>query len=394
LHSGYSFRSHNILKAQRKKGWESIGLTSSKHELNLHKGTPGLDNIDGVSYYRSGLVSKLKFPGQQEWLIVKNLYHRIQEIIQLEEPDLLHVHSPWLNALPAIRIGSQLGLPVIYEVRAFWEDAAVDHGTYSRNSLKYQMVKGVETWVCRRAAQVAVICQGIRSDLISRGIPAEKLTVVYNGIDPDDFLPCERDEEYEASWKLAGKFVIGFIGSFYRYEGLDLLVTAFERLIKHLKNSVLLLVGGGEVESELKSQIEQLKIQESVIMPGRIPHHRIPGVYALMDVMVYPRYSMRLTELVTPLKPLEAMAVGKVVIASDIGGHRELIRPNETGLLFRAGDVSTLVESLVKVLDDQVLRSGLEKQATHWVGQEHTWDKTTSVYSDIYAKALDGGQSS
>src|SRR5207249_2920553 len=112
-------------------------------------------------------------------------------------------------------------------------------------------------------------------------IPAEKLTVVYNGINPAEFAPCTRDQEFEASGKLAGKQVIGFIGSYYRYEGLTLLVSAFERLLKIRTNLVLLLVGGGEMESELKSQIDRLEIRDHVIMAGRIPHDRIPGVYAL-----------------------------------------------------------------------------------------------------------------
>jgi glycosyltransferase involved in cell wall biosynthesis len=127
-------------------------------------------------------------------------------------------------------------------------------------------------------------------------------------------------------------------------------------------------------------------LKDSVVMPGRIPHERIAGVYSLIDILAYPRYSMRLTELVTPLKPLEAMAMGKAFVASDVGGHRELIRDGETGLLFRAGSTDALVACLEKIINDRKLRTDLQANAVKWVNNHHTWQKTTSVYSDVYKK--------
>ena len=142
------------------------------------------------------------------------------------------------------------------------------------------------------------------------------------------------------------------------------------------------------MEKELKAQVKRLRLQDKVIMPGRIPHDRIPGVYAMVDILAYPRYSMRLTELVTPLKPLEAMAMGKALVASDVGGHQELIHHNKTGLLFSAGNEIALTEALKRILDDDSLRKNLESQGPTWVREHHTWKKTTSVYQDIYAKVL------
>jgi glycosyltransferase involved in cell wall biosynthesis len=127
-------------------------------------------------------------------------------------------------------------------------------------------------------------------------------------------------------------------------------------------------------------------------MPGRIPHERVPGVYAMIDILAYPRYSMRLTELVTPLKPLEAMAMGKVLVASDVGGHRELIHDGETGMLFKAGDEDALTASVQKLLDSATLREKLQQRGMEWVGQHHTWRQTTAVYPDIYAAARERGR--
>jgi PEP-CTERM/exosortase A-associated glycosyltransferase len=246
----------------------------------------------------------------------------------------------------------------------------------------------LEKWVCLKVESVAVLCEGLKDDLIKRGIPSEKLTVVLNGVDAEDFNPREPDHEYRDAWGLSGKKVIGFVGSFYRYEGLDLLVDAFANLSRSRSDVVLLLVGGGEMEEELKAQVEKLRLDDRVIMPGRIPHERIPGVYALFDVLAYPRYSMRLTDLVTPLKPLEAMAMGKALVASDVGGHRELIRHGHTGLLFPAGNVSSLSDALKCLIEDVRLRQNLQKQGSIWVQQEHNWDKTTAVYGEFYSKAI------
>ncbi len=181
--------------------------------------------------------------------------------------------------------------------------------------------------------------------------------------------------------------VISFIGSFYRYEGLDLLVDAFAKIADKHPEAVLLLVGGGETDKELKAQIQALNIAHKVIMPGRIDHSRIAGVYSLVDILAYPRYAMRLTELVTPLKPLEAMAMGKAFVASDVGGHKELVHHNETGILFPAGNADALADSLDLLLKNDDLKQRLQSCGLAWVKENRTWAKTTSVYEEIYRMA-------
>jgi PEP-CTERM/exosortase A-associated glycosyltransferase len=388
LHSGYTFRTQNILEDQRKREWLPIALTSPKHEASWNGPSQRMEEIGGFRFYRTGRLHSGLGPLAAELQVMRLLAKRIEEVAKIEKPALLHAHSPVLNVLASLWAGRKLGIPVVYEIRAFWEDAAVDHGTYSPNSWKYRMVRSMETWACRKAAQVAVLCNGIKNDLVQRGIPEEKLSVVFNGINPKDFRTLDRDEELAKSLGTGGKRVLGFIGSFYRYEGLDLLVKAFAKLCETRDDLVLLLVGGGEMERELRDQVEKSSLQSRVIIPGRFPHEKIPGIYSLIDILVYPRYSMRLTELVTPLKPLEAMAMGKPLVASDIGGHRELIQNESTGLLFRPGDVSALAGTLLRLLDDAGLRGKLAIQGNQWVRENHTWSKTTAIYSAIYARAL------
>jgi PEP-CTERM/exosortase A-associated glycosyltransferase len=388
LHSGYTFRTQSILQEQRRKGWMPVAVTSPKHEASWKQSSGEREEIDGFRFYRTGALRKGSVTFSAELRLMRALAKRIEEIARMERPNLLHAHSPVLNVLPALWAGRKLGVPVVYEIRAFWEDAAVDHRTYSQNSWRYGLVRFLETWACKKAAQVAVLCEGLKRDLVERSIPEEKLTVVANGIDPKDFHPCEPDAEFAKALGIYGRKVLGFIGSFYHYEGLELLIAAIAKLSAMRSDLVLLLVGGGEQESELRAQIREMKLQDRVAFLGRIPHEKIPSLYSLIDILVYPRYSMRLTELVTPLKPLEAMAMGKPVVASDIGGHRELIRAGSTGLLFKPGDVSSLVEAVQRLLNDAGLCNQLATQANQWVGENRTWGKTTSIYSSIYAKAL------
>jgi len=215
------------------------------------------------------------------------------------------------------------------------------------------------------------------------------MTIIGNGIDLERFASAPPDEEYRATWGLEGKRVAAFLGSFYRYEGLDLLLDAYARLRPRFPDLVILLVGGGEMEDELEERARTLGVADGVIFSGRIPQSRVPGVYALADVLVYPRYAMRLTELVTPLKPLEAMAMKKALLASDVGGHRELIQDGRTGLLFKPGDAASLADSLARLLEDPALRRSLEDAGRAWVAEERTWAKTTAPYGEVYARALE-----
>ncbi len=389
LYSGYAFRSQNIFRALRKRDCHPVILTSPKHEASWKEPWTKEEVIDGFRYYRTGAVSANSWPLEGELRLMLTLARRIREVIQIERPALLHAHSPVLNAIPALWVGRQLGLPVVYEVRALWEDAAVDHGTYRFGSWKYNVAKSLETWVCHKADEVVVLCRGLRDDLINRGIPSAKLTIAPNAVNIEDFNGCNPKEASAQNLSFGGKRVIGFIGSFYRYEGLDLLIEAFALLASTRSDIVLLLVGGGEMDAEIIGHVERHHLQDKVVMPGRISHDRIPEIYGLLDMVVCPRHSNRLTELVTPLKPLEAMAMRKAVVASDVGGHRELIQPGQTGLLFPAGNPTALADTIAQLLDNHALRKALESQAASWVASERSWDLVTCVYPDIYARALE-----
>ena len=136
LHSGYTFRTASILREQRALGWETFHVTGSKHQGG-NDATE--ETADGLHFYRTakstGALAKLPVLNQLE--VIHGLEKRLGEIIPQIKPDVLHAHSPCLNAIAAIRAGRKFGIPVVYEVRAFWVDAAVDHGTSTENGLRY-----------------------------------------------------------------------------------------------------------------------------------------------------------------------------------------------------------------------------------------------------------------
>lgn len=384
LHSGYTFRTLAILREQRRRGWLTHHLTSPKHKGAAQP----VEEVDGWRFHRTlteGTGSAL--PGLAEFQLMKRLERRLAEVVAETRPTLLHAHSPVLNALPALRVGRRMGIPVVYEVRAFWEDAAVDHGTTSEGSLRYRLTRGLETQALRGAAHVFTICEGLRQDIAARGIPASKITVIPNAVDIESFAAGGgADEELQSSLGLRGCTVLGFIGSFYAYEGLDLLVAALPELLRRRSDVRVLLIGGGPMESALREQAKSLGVDKQVVMPGRVPHEQVQRYYDLVDVLVYPRRRMRLTDLVTPLKPLEAMAQGRLIAASDVGGHRELIHDGETGVLFQADSVASLVRSLDSLLADRARWPHFRAAGRRFVEQERNWTNSVARYDGVYRR--------
>ena len=384
VQSGYAFRSHSILLAQRLRGLDSAALTSPKHYESWRGEVRSVEEVGGLNYYRSPATSKSVFPLVPEIRLMTQLAKSISRLVREQRPAVLHPHSPTLNAIPAILVGWLKGIPVVYEMRSSWEDAAADRGTYSASSWKYWLGKWLETWACRKADAVVVICEGLKKELIERGIPDVKITVVPNGVDVDMFTSSDSQANGHSSIAHANRKVIGFMGSFFRWEGLDLLVDAMAKLVAIRSDVALLLVGGGEMADELKDKVRNLKLEQYVMMPGQVTQDKIPALYSQVDIMAFPRHSTRLTEMVTPLKPLEAMAMGKAVVASDVGGHKELIQHGKTGLLFRAGDVNGLVAQLHEILDNADLRHSLEERGNFWVRNERSWNRTIQPYSEVY----------
>ena len=380
LHSGYTFRSAAILREQRARGWSTFHVTTPKQGQSTLDG----EDVGEWHFHRTpnagneGLLAQMKLTAA-----------RLRQVVEDTRPDVIHAHSPVLNALPALWVARKARVPVVYEVRAFWEDAAVDHGTTTEGSLRYRTTRAMESFALKRADHVTTICEGLRSDIAARGIPQQRIEVIPNAVDVSAFnfgaLP---DPDLRSKLGLDGAMVLGFCGSFYAYEGINLLIDAAHRMLPRHSNLRVLLVGGGPQEDNLKAQVARLGMTQQVIFTGRVPQAQVQRYYELIDVLAYPRLSMRLTELVTPLKPLEAMAQGRMFVASDVGGHRELVRDGETGFLFPAGDAAALERAIEAMLARREQWPQIRAQARLFVESERTWTSSVARYDEVYRSAL------
>jgi glycogen(starch) synthase len=376
------------MKAQIASGLTVAGVTGVRQNQHGYEAQLPLEEADGLQFFRTLAVAQGPSP-VREWREVAVLADRIEQVVRDWQPDILHAHSPALNGLAALRVAQKTGLPLVYEIRAFWEDAAVGNGTGRENSPRYWLTRQLENHVIHGADAVAVICQGLRDDLMARGVKSEKITISPNGVDLALFgQPPARDERLLVEQGLAGKSVLGFIGSFYDYEGLDDLIEAMPLLQAFDPHVHLLLVGGGPREEALKRQVDRLGIGSAVTFTGRVPHEEVERYYGLMDVMVYPRKSMRLTDLVTPLKPLEAMAQGRLVAASDVGGHLELIEDGVTGTLFPAGDPAKIAEKLACLLANRDTWDQTIETARKFVEADRNWSSNILRYTPVYQRLI------
>ncbi len=384
-HSGYTFRTRALMKAQIAKGWEVAGVTGVRHP----NPGPDVETVDGLTFHRTPPIAPVRSP-IREWREIAALGARTEALAREWKPDLLHAHSPVLDGLAALRAGKRLGIPVLYEIRAFWEDAAVGNGTGREGSARYRLTRWLESHTVKSADAVAVICEGLRGDLIARGVDPEKIIVSPNGVDLDLFgSPLPREEALAAELGIGpGDAVIGFIGSFYDYEGIDDLIAAMPALAAAQPGARLLLVGGGPMEAALKAQAAASPVADRIHFVGRVPHQEVELYYSLIDILAYPRKKMRLTDLVTPLKPLEAMAQGKLVAASDVGGHRELIEDGTTGTLFAPDDPAAIAAALSDLLERRDLWDERRRTARLFVETHRNWSSNILRYEPVYQRLL------
>lgn len=382
LQSGYTFRTRAILKSQMRHGWQVAAVTGPRNGAR----DLAAETVDGIDFFRTPPVPETISPFG-ELREIRAFARRIEEVVAEFKPDILHAHSPVLDAVAALRVARKRKLPLVYEIRAFWEDAAVGNGTGREGSLRYRATRALETWAVRRADAVAVICEGLRGDLVARGIDPAKLLVSPNGVDMAVFGdPLAYDSALAESLGLRDAEVIGFIGSFYDYEGLDDLIAAMPTLVAARPKAHLVLVGGGPMEDALRAQAAASPVAAQIHFIGRVPHTEVDRYYSLIDVLAYPRKRMRLTDLVTPLKPLEAMAQRRLVAASDVGGHRELIRHNDTGTLFPPDDPVAMANALAALLADRDGWDGRRERGRAFVEAERNWAVNVARYGPVYQK--------
>lgn len=384
---GYAFRSGEIIRFLRRLGWQTRHVTSAKQGASAAE----KETCDGLEFYRTQPSPLLKsVPVLNQYAVVSTLRRRLSSLIEHERPLLVHVHSPCLNGMAAQPVARRFGIPLIYEVRALWEDGAVDSGACVEGDLRYRASRMLETRVCRSADHIVTICEGLRTELVGRGLDSDRITVVPNSVDLDHFSATDAVSSSSAPLGLNVKpgRTFGFIGTFFPFEGLEVLMRAVPAILAQAPDARFVLVGDGPDGARIRGLVKDLRIESSVTLTGRVPHADVVRYYDTMDVLIYPRVSKRVTELVTPLKPLEAMARGKIVVASDVGGHREMVFPGRNGVLFKAGDPQSLADACVQLLRVPQDWPALRDNARRYVREARSWATNAGLYDELYGRLL------
>jgi len=385
---GYATRAHGLLKSLKASGVDVMSYTRYAYPWDMLKGETLFNKggvaeeeiVDGVLYkriYGEGAMINSELSIDQ-YIRVSAMHYEIEA--EKNEAGIIHAASNFYTGFPSLIAARNLGLPFIYEVRGLWEITRASRDPKWGASEMYRLYADMETTVAVKADHVITITSALKELLIKRGVPSDKITVAPNGVDLDKFAPVSRDEKETNMVP-----VIGYIGSFVDYEGLEYLLEASAKIKDRVKHE-LLLVGDGKVYDQLKAKAAKLGLN-NVTFTGRISHDQIADMYDKIDIVVYPRKGYEVCEIVSPIKPFEAMAMQKAILVSDVAALAEFIIDGVTGIVFRKDDVSDLALKMETLISDRVLVEKLSSNSHEWVHKNRNWldiaDKVKSVYEDV-----------
>lgn len=385
--AGYTIRTHEIVRAQQQAGLDPhvvtrLGFPVTQGALDGRT----LVTLDGVPYHR--LLPRL-MPARADQIASQAESMAAHLTTQLS-PSLLHAASNYTNAVTALALGRRFRLPVIYEVRGFWEDTWLSRATDSTQrstSELYQLSRALETECMLAADLVVTLGEAMREEIEARGVPAEKILIVPNAVSADFLSPLPDATALKQKLGIKGnEHVIGEVTSLVKHEGLGTLLEATKLLRDRGLPVKALIVGDGPERPALQHQAETLGLAGAVIFTGRVPSAQVRDYHALLDVFVVPRTPDRVCQLVTPLKPVEAMASGLCVVASDVRALAEIIRPDVTGALAIPQDPLSLADTLEHLVCRPDLRRKLGEGAREWVAADRIWAHNAARYKDAYAR--------
>lgn len=379
---GYATRSHGVAGGLQAQGREVICITRPgfpvdiKPELDWSQ-VPLDESIDGVRYLRvSAPASKGITVPDYVSLSADELTRLFLEL----KPELVVAASNYRVGLMAMIAARRVGVPFIYEVRGWWELTRMSRDTEFMETSSFVAQSLLERAVANEAQHVFTLTEPMREGLIEHGAAEDRVTLLPNSCDPERFVPIPRDGALAAKLGIPdGVPVIGYVGTFVDYEGLEDLADACGLLARRGLDFRLLLVGNENTSGTDRGPITSAIMEaaaawsDRLIMPGRVPHEEVERYYSLIDIAPFPRKPWPVCEMVSPMKPLEALAMEKAVVASDVRALAEMIQDQRTGLLFRKGDVSSLADVLAQLMADPELRRNLGREGRAWVAAQRTW---------------------
>lgn len=389
--AGYAMRSHGLLGGLAKSDANVLTYTRYGYpwDLREHRKAqvrpdfPVEDNVDGIIYRRLRTLDA----GWQQIPIDKYIdgyANQIESIARTERPSVLHAASNFVVGLATVTAARRLGIPVLYEVRGLWEVTHLSRDPAWSGTEQHQAYVRLETQAAVEADRVIAITHALKEELIARGVSPAKIIVVPNSVETSRFTPEPRDRELEQRLGLQHKRVVGYVGSFLQYEGLDDLLHVTNLLVQQGTDFRLLLVGDGAEMPRLERLVSELGLEEVVILTGRVPFDEVPRYYSLIDIAPFPRKPLPVTEMVSPLKPFEAMAMEKAVLVSSVAALKEIVIDGETGLVFEKGDWASMAEQLGLLVRDPELCSRLGRNARQWVMQHRSWERAAADVAELY----------
>lgn len=390
LHNGFTIRSSNTVRAQRDAGLEPVVVSSLGFPrcagVDL---VPERETVDGVTYHRLDLGRGFPCDPPPDLALTEATWLTAR-VTRQERPAVVHAHSGhrgFETALTALALRERYGIPVVYEVRSFLEASWSSDPEHAESAEQYRRRFATEDRTMHAVDAVVTIAESMRTEIVARGIPAHKVHVIPNGVDPAAFAPRQADPEDRRRHGLVdGRTVIGYVSSLDNpREGHEVLIAGTARLLAAGRQVQCLIVGGGRRQEELERLAEKLGIRGSVVFTGAVPHDRIAAMYALFDIFVVPRLNDMASRFVTPLKPFEAMAAGRPLVVADLPALTEIAVPGERGLTFPSGDADGLAAAVGRLMDDPALRNSLAEAGRTWVLAERTWDRNGARYRDVYA---------
>ncbi len=308
---------------------------------------------------------------------------------------MLHATSNFANARIALALRQKYGLPVVYEVRGFWEDTwlsrhpEADAASLARSEL-YQTNRDLETRCMLAADLVVTLGEAMREEIVARGVPAAKVLIVPNAVSQEFLRPLPDAGPLRAELGISpGEYVVGVVSTLSPYEGIGTLLEATSILRARKVPVRALIVGDGPERAALQRQAAALGLDqdpEAVIFTGRVPAAAVRQFHALLDIFVVPRTPDRVCQLVTPLKPVEAMASGLCVVTSEVKALAEIIKHEVTGALTVPKDPVSLADQLEYLLYSPDIRRKLGDNAREWVATDRTWAHNAERYQDAYAR--------
>ena len=382
--AGYTIRTHGIVTSQRADGFDAHVATRLGYPVTSGKlAAAARISLDGVPYHRT--IPLFGLPPDNDRLLAADI-SATSRLVRKLKPVVLHAHSKHTNAQVALALRARHGIPVVYEVRGFLEETWRSRGRDARTDL-YRRAREIETQCMLAADAIVTISESMRDEIVSRGVPRNKIDVIPNAT--DESLPRERRDPQVLRHSLGirpNEVVIGALSTLNAYEGIDVLIEAFAKLHTAAGLTRLLIVGDGPARSGLVELASIYRLGDRVIFPGRVPYGDVSTYHSAIDIFCVPRLDTPVTRLVPPLKPIEALATGRPVVASDLAPLREIVHAEQTGLLVRPSDSGDLANALEALVRDPDLRRQLGEQARSWVATNRTWQVLQQHYRDIYGR--------